>query len=309
MTCFVASYLIVLALEVARFFWDAALRKYLQIGLMAAGFFAHTAYLIYHGNLEVNSTGVWLSSWFGWFMATAWVLAAAYLWVSIRQSRSLIGVFILPLVLILIGVGYQFESHEPFTVGRAKTIWDMVHGSALLLGTAVVALGFVFGVMYLIQARRLKRKVVPSKHFRLPSLEWLQRSSEVALVVSTVLLAVGLVSGLALNLINRAGNANSSTMGTIEWSDPVVWSSAILFLWLLSSAIFNACYRPARQGRKVAYLVVTSFLFLVLELGIVWKVGHGVDKPVESAKATSSDALSDFDEATFRPISTKEIPS
>ena len=30
----------------------------------------------------------------------------------------------------------------------------MVHGSALLLGTAVVALGFVFGVVYVVQSRR-----------------------------------------------------------------------------------------------------------------------------------------------------------
>ena len=37
---------------------------------------------------------------------------------------------------------------------------------------------------------------------------------------------------------------------------------------------FNLFYRPAREGRKVAYLVVTSFLFLMLELAIVWWAGH-----------------------------------
>ena len=142
------------------------------------------------------------------------------------------------------------------------------------MGTAVVALGFVFGIVYLLQASRLKRKIPQSKFFRLPSLEWLQRSSEVSLVMSTILLAIGLVSGIAINLIQRAASGETGAVGTIAWSSPVVWSSAILFLWLLIVSIFNVCYRPARHGRKVAYLVVTSFLFLVLELGIVWWTGH-----------------------------------
>ena len=162
---------------------------------------------------------------------------------------------------------------------RVKSIWNAVHGSTLLLGTVIVALGFVFGVVYLIQARRLKRKIVASKLFRLPSLEWLQRSSEVSLIASTLLLGGGLISGIALNLVNQAAKNEVST-GTIAWSDPVVWSSGVLFLWLLSAALFNMFYQPARQGRKVAYLVMTSFLFLVLELGIVWWVGHAVDDPV-----------------------------
>jgi ABC-type uncharacterized transport system permease subunit len=152
-------------------------------------------------------------------------------------------------------------------------MWNMVHGSALSLGTAVVALGFVFGVVYVVQASRLKRKLPQSKYFRLPSLEWLQRSSEVSLIVSTLVLALGLVSGIAINLIHQSGGEPGAA-GTIAWSDPVVWSSAILFSWLLAVSIFNFCYQPARRGRKVAYLVMTSFVFLVLELGIVWWVGH-----------------------------------
>lgn len=286
-TCFAASYLVVFGLEVSRVFFQAGLRKYIRVGFAAAGLFAHTIYLVMQGKLEMDATGIWLSSWSGWSLAAAWVLAMAYFWISLRQSKSVIGLFLLPVVLILIAVGVQFDG--AFSVGRVKSIWNMVHGSTLLLGTAIVALGFVFGVVYLIQASRLKRKIVASKLFSLPSLEWLQRSSEVSLIASTLLLGGGLISGIALNLVNQAANQEVST-GTIAWSDPVVWSSGVLFLWLLSAALFNMFYRPARQGRKVAYLVMTSFLFLVLELGIVWWVGHAVDDPAsEIAKVTVAD--------------------
>ncbi len=206
-------------------------------------------------------------------MATAWILAFAYIWISVRQPKSVIGLFLIPLLLGLIGLGVGFGHENQFNPMRAKSIWNMIHGSALLLGTAIVALGFVFGVVYVVQSRRLKHKSPQSKHFRLPSLEWLQKSSEYSLIISTVLLAIGLVSGIAINWTHQTDGTLSSG-GIIAWSNPVIWSSGILFSWLLLVSVFNFCYQPSRQGRKVAYLVIASFLFLVLELAIVWWVGH-----------------------------------
>jgi hypothetical protein len=87
------------------------------------------------------------------------------------------------------------------------------------------------------------------------------------------LLAIGLISGIAINWTNPADDTLSSGR-IIAWSNPVIWSSGILFSWLLIVSVFNFCYQPSRQGRKVAYLVIASFLFLVLELAIVWWVGH-----------------------------------
>jgi len=286
-TCFAASYVVVFILEISRVFLEIRLRRFVRVGFAAAGLFAHTVYLIMQGRLELNSTGIWLGSWFGWCLAAAWLLMAAYLWISIRQSKSVFGLFLIPVVMILIGTSTLFANEQPFSVAHAKTVWSSIHGSALLLGTAVVTLGFAFGVAYLFQANRLKNKTPHSKLFRLPSLEWLQKSCENSLVVSTILLAVGLVSGIAINLIRQVSN-NTQAVGTISWSDPVVWSSAILFLWLLTVLIFNFCYQPARQGRKIAYLVVTSFLFLVLELGIVWWAGHAVSSSLGVSNSSSN---------------------
>ncbi len=289
-TCFAASYAVVFLLEVSRVYFDFGFRKYVRVGFSAAGLFAHTVYLILQARLELNSTGIWLGSWFGWCLAVAWILMVAYLWISVRQSKSMFGMFLIPVVMILIATGKTFGNENRFSVSQTKTIWNMVHGSALLLGTAVVALGFVLGVAYLVQANRLKSKSAHSKLFRLPSLEWLQKSSEHSLVSSTILLAIGLVSGIAINLIRQRSGVFAS--GTIAWSDPVVWSSAILFLWLLIVSVFNSCYQPARQGRKVAYLVMTSFLFLVLELVIVWWAGHAVGAKGDQRSQPASNIVS-----------------
>ncbi|MEM7782500.1 MAG: hypothetical protein AAF939_06855 [Planctomycetota bacterium] len=274
-TCFVASYLVVLALEISRIFFAAKYRPVIRFGFAVAGLFAHSVYMVWQRKLELGSDGIWLNSWFGWCLTTAWIIGAAYLWISIRKPMSMMGLFLLPVLLTLIWTGQFLGNEDPFLDSRAKSIWGMIHGISLSLGTAVIALGFVFGIVYLVHAKRLKNKKLASNYFRLPSLEWLQRSCESSIIISTLFFASGFLSGIALNVANQAIQS-SELKGTISWADPVVWSSGVLFLWLLAISVFSAFYQPARQGRKVAYLVVTSFIFFAIELMIVFLANHAV---------------------------------
>ena len=269
-TCFAASYGVVFALEVSRMFFQTKVRTVLRLGLTAAGLFAHTVYIVYHTQSTVSSDGIWLGSWLGWGLAVAWVLAASYLWLTVQKPNSLIGLFLLPVTLLLILISTSFAGSGSFSPGRAKTVWNLIHGSALLLGTVTVALGFVFSVMYLLNARRLKQKL--TGWFKLPSLEWLQKSAERSLAISTLLFGCGLASGIALVMVKQSTETGTPS---IPWNDPVIWSSAILFLWLLATTVFSVVYKPARQGKKIAWLVSVSFLFLLVELLIVIQFGHG----------------------------------
>jgi ABC-type uncharacterized transport system permease subunit len=186
----------------------------------------------------------------------------------IRRRENAIGVFLLPLVLGLICVAV-FQDRAPFPARTAHSVWRLVHGLTLMVGTTAVTLGFATGLMYLLQSYRLKHKLPPSRGFRLPSLEWLQKFNREALFVSTCLLAVGLVSGVTLNLISKSGEG-----GQVSWTDPVVLSSGVLFLWLTAVTIFESLYRPAREGNKVAYLTLASFVFLGLALYFVLLGSH-----------------------------------
>jgi ABC-type uncharacterized transport system permease subunit len=160
----------------------------------------------------------------------------------------------------------------------------MIHGASLLLATVSVSIGFVAGLMYLGQSRRLKHKLPPTRGLRLPSLEWLQRTNSRSLVVSLLMLGVGVVSGLTLNAIGR-GNES----GTVPWYDPVVLSTQVMFAWLLLSVLVGAFYKPARQGRKVAYLTLASFVFLLIALiaMLCFNTQHGGGR--ESQAAATAD--------------------
>ena len=217
-------------------------------------------YLAYRA---ATATATPLSSEFDWFLVAAWVLAATYLYLTFYHPRTAVGLFVLPLVLALIGVAQFFASHEPFAESRASQVWGAIHGSFILLGTVAVMVGFVAGVMYLLQAYRLKHKQPPAQHFRLPNLEWLEHVNSRAIVISALMLAAGFLSGTVLNLVNHR-----LAVDELPWTDPVIWTSCLLLAWLATAAVFGVVYRPARQGRKVAYLTVASFLFLVLALAL-----------------------------------------
>jgi ABC-type uncharacterized transport system permease subunit len=190
---------------------------------------------------------------------------------SIRRPQYAVGIFLLPLILGLIGVAVAMHGTNPFQVETAQNVWRMLHGTALTAGTATVTLGFATGVMYLVQSYRLKNKLPPRPGFRLPSLELLQRFNRESLIVSACLLALGLISGVALNLSHRTELGRA-----VQWTDPVVLSSAVLFGWLASATVFESFYKPAREGRKVAYLTLASFVFLGLALYFVWFGKHAV---------------------------------
>ena len=257
--CFTACYAAALVLEIARVLLHRGEKNQVAMGIVGLGLAAHTAYLAVEAISRLPAAP--LSSWYYWCLLAAWVLAAAFLGVSARRSRSAMGLFMLPLVLVLIGLAYVFRNEPPFPTGQARGIWFLIHGITLLLGTVGAMIGLAAAAMYLVQSYRLKHKLPPRQGFQLPSLEWLGRFNSRSLIVSMLLLEVGLVSGVVMNLIIHHSQA-------IPWSDPIVWSSGLLLAWLIVAMLFESCYKPAREGRKVAYLTLASVVILGLVLWI-----------------------------------------
>ena len=259
--CFAASYTVALILEITRLLFRSGVRGAIMLGFAGLGLFAHTVFLV---NRALSMHESPLSSEMDWYLLAAWALVAVYLYLVWYHPKTPFGLFLLPLALALIGLAAGFADREPFAREPASRVWGIIHGTSLLVGTVTVLIGFAAGLMYLYQAWHLKRKLPPRGGLRLPSLEWLERLSSRALVVSMLALPVGVLSGLNLNLINYHRNEHA-----LPWSDPLVLATMGMFVWLLISVGVGAVYRPARAGRKVAYLTVVSFVFLVIALSVM----------------------------------------
>ncbi len=277
--CFSASYAIALALEITGIWLQFRWRRVLLLLCAAAGMVAHTWYLTQRvGEAPVAP----LASHHDWFLAAAWALAAIYLAGAMYYPRAPLGLFLLPGVLALVGAATMADS-TPLATAEGSRLWGRMHGVCLMLGALAVMLGFVAGLMYLLQSAWLKQKQTPLQSFRLPSLEWLERMNSTALGVAAMLVGGGFVTGV-LSQMARQGEGNE-----IPWTDPVVLSLGAMLLWLVVAELFRLIYPAARRGRKVAYLTIVALAFLILALASVM-FDDSLHLRNESAEASTSGA-------------------
>ena len=217
-----------------------------MLGFAGAGLFAHSVYLFYRvqeWRQSGTAVGSPISSPHEWCLVAAWLLVVFYLYLTYFHPTHAIGLFLWPLVLGLVAAA-QKASREPFPRESASHIWGLIHGASILLGTVAVLFGLAAGLMYLWQARRLKHKRALSS-LRLPSLEWLQRANSRAVIVATLTLGLGILSGMLLNLTR-----NPAVGKPLPWNDPLVLSTSVMFLWLAISGGLGLAYRPGARDTR-----------------------------------------------------------
>ncbi len=267
-TCFFTSYLVALLLELTRLFGQFRFRMPAVLTMMGLGLFTHVSYLFLRAiDLPVEDGRGLLSSWAEWSLLLALGLAICFFIAYIRRSDTIISFFFLPLILLTIGLGIWVGGWERFSRTETANAWRSIHGVAMMVGTGAVLVGFLAGVMYLVQSWRLKHKRAGSRVFRLPTLETLDRANRRTLLISTAAVAIGVVAGAIMNL-----NQNEQ----FNWTDSGILLSLVLFLWLLAATAIEYLYTPASRGRKAFYMTLASLGFLVLALVGIILSSHGV---------------------------------
>jgi ABC-type transport system involved in cytochrome c biogenesis permease subunit len=262
--CFTASYTLALALEAWHLYRPRPVFRLLGLGASAAGLLAHTLYL-----------AVQPLAWpAGWLLVLAWVLAVFHLLGSVHHRRLEWGVFVLPLVLGLVGLSAlfgpppegssSFRAHDLFSASDER-LWGRVHAVVLLLASVGICVGFLAGLMYLVQSWRLRAKLPPGKGLRLLSLERLEAMNRRAIIWAFPLLTVGMLLGVVLMF-----HPNKPAVG---WSDPQVLGTGIL--WLVFAVLLYLRAGRHLRGRQVALWSIAAFALLVCCMALFHPVGHG----------------------------------
>lgn len=249
--CFGLSYLLALALELARVRWPRRALRFAALACAAAGLIAHTAFLAFRHPPPADPDGGLLT--------VAWVLAVFSLYGSVHHARQMWAVFALPVVLLLIGLAFArvqgpLTADSTYFPGGDRT-WGVVHGAALLLAAVGVSVGFLASVMYLIQAARLRAKTNPLGGPKLLSLERLEAMNRRAVNAAFPLLTVGLLLGVMLLKSDNepAGWLSVKALGTVG-----LWVAFVLLLYLR--------YAAHVPGRRLAFLTVGAFGLMVVVL-------------------------------------------
>lgn len=247
--CFFASYGLALVLELWHLLRPRPIFRLLAVVAGCAGLLAHSIYLYREEPPLVRQ--------FGWMLFLAWVLAIFYIFGSIHHRRQAWGVFVLPVVLGLVGLGILFGRPEPKATGRegllsVATPWGPVHALLIFLATVGVCVGFVASLMYLWQARRLRAKAPPGRGLRLLSLERLEAMNRRAIVLAFPLLTAGIAAGAIMIL--QGG-------GPVTWTDSRVVSTIVL--WLAFAVLLYLRLGHHLRGRQVALLTIAAFVLLL----------------------------------------------
>jgi ABC-type transport system involved in cytochrome c biogenesis permease subunit len=249
--CFGASYAVALLLELVQLVRPRPAVRVAALGFGAAGLLAHSLFLIFqHPSVAAP---------YGSLLLLAWVVAVFYLYGALHHRRLAWGVFVLPIVLILIGLTEAFpktgtdEARRWFT---GENFWGAVHGGLVVLALVGVCVGCAASVMYLVQARRLKSKTAPGQGVRLLSLERLATMNRRAITWAFPLLTAGLLVGVI-----RLAQYEGPSLG---WSSPRVLST--MGLWLVFLALLYLRYFAHASNRRLAVLTIAVFGLMLATL-------------------------------------------
>lgn len=250
--CFAASYGVALLMELLQLFWPRSVQRIVGLAFGAAGLFAQTAYLLVHQPSPATAVGS--------LLLLAWVVAVFYLYGTIHYHKLSWAVFVLPLVLTLIAIAELLPTRtlEAWDISRFwGHFWGVLHGVLLLVASAGVTVGFIASVMYLVQARRLQQKRIPTADgLRLLSLERLETMNRWAINFAFPLLTAGLLVGLILMI----GTQQSSS----DWLSPKILGTA--GLWVVFIILIYLRYGAHLPARRLALVTIAAFVMLLITL-------------------------------------------
>jgi ABC-type uncharacterized transport system permease subunit len=202
-----------------------------------------------------------LASAHDWVLVLAWVIMLFYLFFTLAQKDLAVGVFALPVVILLVCSAY-FLNHEPntdFNTALARRHWGTLHASFLVFGMSAGAFGFLSGLMYLVQHRQLKTRHGEPAGLKMPSLARLAQVNRWSVMLAFLMLTMGFASGVYLAVAPPWGNT------AVRLTDPAVVTSAIV--WLILAGIFvRLLAERGPTGRHVAWLTICACGFLLLTM-------------------------------------------
>ncbi len=258
--CFIASYALALALELLHQFRPRPVLRLLALVAGTAGLAAQTIFLVVRLPPLVGQ--------FGWMLYLGWILAIFYLAGSLHHRRQAWGIFVLPLILGLLGLGAAFDPRRTDVSGETphslQAVWGPLHALLLFLAAVGVCVGFLASLMYLIQAQRLRAKALPGRGLRLLNLERLEAMNRRAINLAFPLLTAGLLLGALIVFQDRPPD---------WWTDRRVLSA--LVLWAAFALLVYLRYGYHLRGRQVALGTIVTFVLLLCCLVLAHPVGQG----------------------------------
>ncbi len=182
----------------------------------------------------------------------AWMAVLSYLIVAWRYRRPMVGVFVSPLVVVLI-VSASLLPNEVQTqlVPALQSYWLPIHVVLAALGEGAFLVATAVSIMYLIVSRRRVKDAAAAGGI---SLETLDEINYKAIGIGYPLYTIGALFAGAIWAYEAWGSFWS-------WDPKEVGA---LVIWLFYTLFLHARYNRGWRGRKAAWMSVIGFVMILL---------------------------------------------
>lgn len=178
------------------------------------------------------------------------LLASAFLLVYWRYQAISLGIFVLPVVFLLLLQPSAGPDRGVLSVPWVRNGWIFVHIALVMAAYTALIVSLLASLLYLIQERRIKSKQVDGVFRHLPPLDTIDQIGYKALVVGFPCMTAGLLAG---SLIAQ------ESIGATYFLDPKVLLS--IGMWLLYVWMLYVRKHTGLRGKRAVYL--SSLVFLV----------------------------------------------
>ena len=191
-----------------------------------------------------------------------WLLALAYLYTEVTTEERGLGIFILPVIVLLqVLPTVQAPGIEPRSpVLESPLFW--IHVSALLGSYASFGLAAVIGITYLLQFKEIKAKHLHFFFTRLPSLQVLDVMNSRSVFIGWLLMTVGLIAGAVWVGQAQAFAPADPRVQAMSLADPKIFVA--LITWSVYTFGMIARRTIGWRGKRSAYLSAVGFAIVLL---------------------------------------------
>ena len=233
---------------------------HLAQGMLFTGILLHSIAIIMRG---LRAGHVPLTNIYESFIFFSWAIMVATLVISIVRRVFAISLGTIPIAVILMIIALiNVRDVEPLAP-ILRTYWLTIHAGFSFLSYAAYTVACIAGILYLFQEREIKHKKFGFLSRFLPPLESLDQLNYFSIILGFVLLTIGIVTGAIW----------SKQVHGFYWQGD---SKEVLSIitWVLYALLVQIRLISKWRGRKVAYLSILCFGFVILTF-----VGSGLFIP------------------------------
>jgi ABC-type transport system involved in cytochrome c biogenesis permease subunit len=197
-----------------------------------------------------------------WF---AWSISLIYFIAGKHANFPLVGAFVSPLGAFFLSAS-AYLSHMPRFENTDSYVIVMMHVIPAFISELCLMLALVVSSVYLVQSKRIKKKLSSAITTPAPSLVILEKSNQFCLIIGFLAMTLAILSGVFW----QASNSNKIFSG-----DPFQWLA--LVVWLVTAFLLHARINLNYSAHRVSKL--TIYLALIVLAGtvtLIFSQGSGV---------------------------------